>query len=65
MYTVYSTVDADVSEGGPCLAYRIVQDDERSIWSKRVAEEVVRLLVNAVVGEDIRLICEGEGAHHI
>ncbi len=56
-------VETYVSEGVPCLAYRIVQDDERSAWSKRVTEKVVRLSMNCVVGGDIRLVCEG--AHHV
>jgi len=56
-------VEANVSEIVPRLADGVVQDDERSAWSERVAEEVVWLSVDAVVRGYIGLV--GKCAHHV
>ncbi len=52
-------VEANVPEVVPCFADGVVQDDERSAWSQRVAEEVVRLSVDAVVRGYVGLVGEG------
>jgi hypothetical protein len=56
-------VEANVSEIVPRLADGVVQDDERSAWSERVAEEVIRLSVDAVVRGYIGLVVKC--AHHV
>jgi hypothetical protein len=56
-------VEANVSTIVPRLANGVVQDDERSAWSERMAEEVVWLSVDAAVRGYIGLV--GKCAHHV
>ncbi len=52
-------LETNVPEVVPCFVDGVVQDDERSAWSQRVAEEVVRLSVDAVVRGYVWLVGEG------
>ncbi len=56
-------VEPDVAEVVPCLTNRIVEDGECAAGGERMTEEVIRRAMDAVICEDVRLICER--AHHI